>query len=406
MIRLNAGAATDTGRVRTINQDQLLVTDNLFAVADGMGGHQGGEVASLTAVEALSESFGNARRADDLVEAAKEANRAVWRKAQADDALRGMGTTLTAVAVVQEEGEERLAILNIGDSRAYLMRHGDLDQLTEDHSLVEELVRTGQISETEAESHPRRNILTRAVGIEEEVEADVWQIAPAPGDRVLLCSDGLVREVADNQIASMLRRLADPKEAARELVAKAKNEGGSDNITVVVIDVADDGAPVEVDKLEKKKPRRADKQIAERDDDEQDAVLPSGRGDSPLTFRVVVFVTFLLAILGAAAFTVFWYARGSYYVGEHDGNVAIFQGRPGGFMWFDPTLEKVSTLSIDDVPPSRLDDVQQGKNVDSIPDGENYIEALRDDAARLRQGGGTSPTTTIASPPTAPAPTP
>ncbi len=240
MTRLRAGSSTDIGRVRTTNQDQFLVTDELFAVADGMGGHAAGEVASLTAVEALRATYEEADGSEGLVAAAHQANRSIFERAQGNPELHGMGTTLVAVALVNEGNEDRLAIVNVGDSRVYLLRQGELEQLTTDHSLVQELVDDGQLTEAEATVHPQRHVLTRALGVDIDVNVDLLQVLPLKGDRLLLCSDGLVRELSDVQVASIMRRLADPDEAARELVAAANNRGGNDNVTVVIVDVVDD----------------------------------------------------------------------------------------------------------------------------------------------------------------------
>ncbi len=238
MIRLRAGWATDVGLVRTTNQDKLLAADRLFAVADGMGGAAAGEVASATAIQGLQDAFVDSGQptADTLIRAAEAANRAVWDQAEANPEMRGMGTTLVALAHV--EGD-RIAIVNVGDSRLYLFHDDELNQITSDHNLVAELVAEGRLSEEEAEFHPRRNIMTRALGVDPEVPVDLFHQDPEPGDRFLLCSDGLPREVKDDQIASILRRFGDPQEAARELVDEAKRRGGNDNITVVVVDVVE-----------------------------------------------------------------------------------------------------------------------------------------------------------------------
>src|SRR5205807_1797810 len=153
---------------------------------------------------------------------------------------RGMGTTLTAVALVNEDGEERLAVVNVGDSRAYLLQQGELEQLTEDHSLVEQIVRDGRLTPAEAQVHPQRSIITRALGLDPEVEVDSWELTPYKGDRLLLCSDGLTNEVTDDEIATTLRAVSDPEEAAKQLVNEARDHGGNDNITCVVVDVVDD----------------------------------------------------------------------------------------------------------------------------------------------------------------------
>ena len=179
MTQLNAGAATDVGRVRQINEDRFLADERLFAVADGVGGHQAGEVASQTSVETLLRAFEDGEHTTEgLVAAVEAANSAVWQLAQGSREKRGMGTTLTALALVQENGEEQLALTNVGDSRAYMLQGGELIQLTEDHSLVEELVRDGKLTPAEALTHPQKSIITRALGMEPAIQVDSWEITP------------------------------------------------------------------------------------------------------------------------------------------------------------------------------------------------------------------------------------
>ena len=238
MTVLRSGSATDVGRVRTVNQDLPLERPNLYAVADGMGGHVGGEVAARVAVETLEQAFERAPTVDGLREAVSEANTAVWHESQANADLRGMGTTLTALALVGgTEGRDMLALANVGDSRAYVFSDGDLIQVTDDHSLAEERMRHGEMTEEEAAVHPQRHILTRALGVSSEVETDMWELELRAGDRVLLCSDGLTNEVETEEMASVLRTVADPQDAAQRLVDVANEHGGADNITVVVVDV-------------------------------------------------------------------------------------------------------------------------------------------------------------------------
>jgi protein phosphatase len=235
---LRSGSATDVGRVRTINQDLPLVRPNLYAVADGMGGHVGGEVAARVAVETLDQAFERAPTVSGLRQAFSEANAAVWYESQANTDLRGMGTTLTALALVGDgDGHEQLALANVGDSRAYVFSHGELVQITDDHSLAEERMRQGEMTEAEAAVHPQRHILTRALGVSSDVEADMWELHLRTGDRVLLCSDGLSNEVDMDEIADVLAAVASPEEAARRLVDVANEHGGADNITVIVVDV-------------------------------------------------------------------------------------------------------------------------------------------------------------------------
>jgi len=236
-MRLLVASRTDVGRVRAGNEDSFVVTDDarLVAVADGMGGHQAGEVASATAIAALLDGLA---RDLPIGEAVWAANDAVVEQAAGDPALRGMGTTLTAGVL----DDSALVIGHVGDSRAYLLRDGELRQVTTDHSVVAELVAAGEITEDEALVDPRRSMITRTIGIEATVEVDVLELPLAPGDRLLLCSDGLTTMVRDGAIAEILASEPDRERAADELVAAANLAGGTDNITVVVADVVDDAA--------------------------------------------------------------------------------------------------------------------------------------------------------------------
>ena len=240
------GGATDVGRVRSNNQDQYLARDDmgLWAVADGMGGHSGGEVASQIACETLGQAFAD-HSVDGLIDAVEQANTAVFRAGADDPELTGMGTTVVALAVVEHDDDEVLAIANVGDSRCYRYAAGELDQVTTDHSLVADLVREGSLSPEEAAVHPQRNIVTRVLGVYDSIPVDVFAVDPQHGDRYVLCSDGLFNEVPEPAIAAVLRRLRDPADAAEELVRLAVEGGGRDNVTVVVVDVVDDGGRAE-----------------------------------------------------------------------------------------------------------------------------------------------------------------
>jgi protein phosphatase len=410
---LRVGAATDVGRVRTNNEDQLLVADNLFAVADGMGGHAAGEVASLTAVEAIKAAFARNPTADGLADALREANHAIWQRAGEQPELRGMGTTATAIALVDEDGEELLAVCNVGDSRTYLLRDGELDQITEDHSLPEEMVRRGELAPEDAIMHPQRHILTRVLGMDERIEVDCFRIVPYRGDRVLLASDGLTNEVTDDQIASVLRRLADPDEAARELVRQAKENGGSDNVTVVIVDVVDDGAKARAasEALAAEPTRGPSGRALPVDDDESrgggggdavDTAEPREPRARRVTGRVIAFVVVLVVLLGGTAGAIAWYARSSYFVGVQGDRVAIFKGRPGGLLGFQPTLEERTKLPVEQVPAGRLGDVRQGHEVTSLTTARAYVANLADEAAKLAPPLTTTTTAVPAAPPVSP----
>ena len=231
-ITLRAGGASDVGQVRSINQDSMLVGPHIYVVADGMGGHQGGEVASAMAIDAFDHGENQATvTVNELVGRVQDANGSVYERSGEDPGLSGMGTTLVAIAVVKEDGEERLAIVNVGDSRAYRLSGGQLDQVSDDHSLVGEMVREGRITDEQARDHPQKNIVTRAVGIEPAVDVDEFQLLPHAGDRYLLCSDGLTDEVTDAEIAgTAFLLLTAGNETTTNLIA---------NMTMVLADDAD-----------------------------------------------------------------------------------------------------------------------------------------------------------------------
>jgi len=236
---LSYAGVTDTGRKRRRNEDAYVVAPPLFAVADGMGGAQAGEVASRLAAAALedvdSRGLSGQERVISLI---AEANRRVYERSSTDPSASGMGTTMTAALV---EGGV-VTIGHVGDSRAYLVRDGRMEQLTEDHSLVNELMKSGKLSQAEADAHPQRSVITRALGTDPDVDVDAFTIDAQPGDIFLLCSDGLTTMVDDDDIRDLLERHHDDLDrAARSLVSAANRGGGEDNITVVAFLIAADG---------------------------------------------------------------------------------------------------------------------------------------------------------------------
>jgi PPM family protein phosphatase len=239
-MRLSSFAGTDVGRTRSGNEDSHFCGRTVFAVADGLGGHQGGEVASAAAVEPLAALDGRdfadpAEAAEALAGAIAEANSAILDQAAGDPGLWGMGTTVTAAAVTSGD---QLQLAHVGDSRAYLLRDGSLDQVTTDHTVVGELVRRGRLTPAQAAVHPERSILTRAVGLDPRIPVDTPDpIDLHPGDQVLLCSDGLTEAVPDPRIAEILAAEADGGAACASLVDAANDAGGPDNITVVLLRV-------------------------------------------------------------------------------------------------------------------------------------------------------------------------
>jgi protein phosphatase len=259
---MRAAVSTDAGRRRRHNEDAYVCEPPLFAIADGMGGAQAGEVASGLAAAVLSEGGGDERGEARVTWLIQEANRRVFRRSSEDAAASGMGTTMTVALVDQADGS--IALGHVGDSRAYRVRGGELEQLTEDHSLVGELVRSGKLSAEEAEAHPQRSVITRAVGTEPEVDVDTFTVEAEPGDLYLLCSDGLTDMVSDREILDVLSATDDLDGAARALVDAANECGGEDNITVVLFAVdapADAGATAAM-------PAAAEPAQAEEDDED------------------------------------------------------------------------------------------------------------------------------------------
>lgn len=238
-MNFEVGAATDTGMVRDANQDRYLVHGNFVAVADGMGGHAGGELAAETAVEELRR-FPTMLDTGDIVDGIQNANREVLQAAERTG-MTNMGTTV--VAALLRPDRRSVTVANVGDSRAYLLSRGELDQITQDHSLVEDLLRAGKINEEEARDHPHRNVVTRVLGIGEDPEVDTFDLAVGAGDMILLASDGLFNEVDHHALATILSNADDLDEAATRLVERANQNGGHDNITVVIVRLTDDDEP-------------------------------------------------------------------------------------------------------------------------------------------------------------------
>jgi PPM family protein phosphatase len=237
-LELRPFGLTDAGKVRQNNEDALLVgegeDETLFVVADGIGGFEAGEVASSLAVAVLKDL----QPEESFKAAIGEANRRIVAAGRGDEKLSGMGTTVVAIRFGGKQGEPVAEVAHVGDSRAYLMRGGDMKPITEDHSLVAELVRSGDLTRDQAAEHPQKNLITRALGADEEVDVDTAVLSVEAGDRILLCSDGLSDMVSEAGISEILAESPDdPERAARGLLSAALDAGGNDNITVVVVDV-------------------------------------------------------------------------------------------------------------------------------------------------------------------------
>lgn len=383
-MRIDAGATSDVGHLRTGNEDSFLVDDRLelYAVADGMGGHNAGEVASATALEALRAAVASGKALDAAIVIA---NSAVFEKAATDRDLDGMGTTLTAVAIL---GESTLLIGHVGDSRAYRIRDGALEQLTEDHSLVEELVREGRLSPEEAEVHPRRSVITRALGIDPNVEVDLYTIDARTGDRLLLCSDGLTTMVRDDDVLRIAQLEKDPRLAADRLVDAANEAGGDDNITVIIIDVLEAPPPAPPDPVALAAEATSRTPLPVQAPD----ILPEQPAPRRSRLRrlgtVLTFVLPVLVIVGMGVGAVYWYAHHTYYVGFKGDGVVVYQGVPGGIFGWKPTVESTTDLQRSQLTPDAADQIKHsGKG--SLSRAEQFV-------ANLQRAATTTTTTTTA----------
>lgn len=396
-MRINAFARTDVGKVRADNEDNYLVGQQVFAVADGMGGHAAGEVAAKAALEPLvaidTTTFDSDEDAEQaLVEALRAANRHVVEMAHAQPELQGMGTTLTAALL----REGRLHLAHVGDSRAYLLRDGEaITQLTTDHTLVERLVREGRLSRDEAAIHPQRNVITRAIGNEADVVVDsLPPLLLQPGDQILLCSDGLTGPLGDAEIAATLTRNEDGDGAVASLVEHANAAGGPDNITVILLRV--EGRS---DKRTTTAPLDPSiRQIRTRQDgDSTDWAKRLGRLGAPQGVEtgrenkrrkrdrsgggrriaaVLLAVLLLAAVIGGGGWMLLSRA---YFVGAHEGSVAIFRGVPEE-VWnvelYRVVEGEVTELPLEEFPEWRQDQISDGITASTIEGARRIVRTL------------------------------
>lgn len=414
-MKVSVGAATDIGQVREGNEDSYLIVEPLYAVADGMGGHRGGEVASSLALETVQGMF--ERREGSLAEQVAAANRAVFDRSQSDRKVSGMGTTLTAA---QLDGN-RVHLVHVGDSRAYLLRGGELTQITEDHTLVHRMVVEGEISEEEAETHPHRSIVTRAIGVDRNIQVDERDLQVAPGDRLLLCTDGLTGMISEGQIREILLETPDPQEAVDELVKGANRAGGIDNITAVILDFADDGGPgatrqsamPQQPTTERRSPPAAppdrsdvttvgapisqpspessmtpgSRPASGTDRPPERRPEPSRKGSRRGGRRVWVWtgVTLAIVALGVVGFRV--YLDTQWFVGVSNDRVAIFRGVPAEVAG----LELHSVVVETSIPAEQAEAIAlyqglpDGITADDRAGAEAIVESIREDVARFEQ---------------------
>jgi protein phosphatase len=363
-----AAGLTDPGLTRSQNEDGLLLEAPLYAVADGMGGHRAGEIASR---EALTALLANAPREADgkaLARAVRAANRAVMESAAKSRTRTGMGTTMTAAMV---DGTHVL-VAHVGDSRAYLLHEGRLTRITEDHSMVADLVRQGAITEEDARFHPQRSVITRALGSDPDMVADVFDVRGAAGDRLLLATDGLTGMLPDDYIAELLDQQRTPEEAAARLVEAANRAGGYDNITVVIVDLDDTPAS-------ERSPSRGSS--------------ASGR----LHAARLLWVVAALALVLVTGFGAYSYAQSRAYLIEENGYVSVYRGIPGSFAGISLAWRVQET----GIPVARLDVPQRTRLAGGIPfahlsDALARVETLRAESRPASSTIGPSTTTTPA----------
>ena len=361
MLTLAIGAATDTGNLRGQNEDAHIAEQNLFAVADGMGGHNAGEVASAMAIEHLRNvAISGVSSAEAFAQVVRDLNSAIYTSATSTTDQRGMGTTLTAAALLKSISDtdqpSQIVIANVGDSRTYLLRSGELRQMSVDHSYVQELVTEGLLTVDEARTHPRRNIVTRALGIDEQVSVDTWTIPMFNGDRYMLCSDGLVDEVPLDEITEMMREHSAPQLIAERLVTAAKRHGGRDNITVIVVDVNINAAAPEV--------------VAD--------IAPVLASESTTSIKKRILALVVVVVLCIGGFVALRHQRSGYFVAftnsSSSATIAIYKGQPGGLLWIKPTVVEVSTTKRNAMQSEFQREIDRVQQFDSVDKARSYLK--------------------------------
>lgn len=362
---ISFGSRTDIGYVRDHNEDSLIIIPPLFAVADGMGGHEAGEIASEITVNTLAELAPSHFDAEGLTAAVEAANYNVMKAPRQGIGRDGMGTTLTAAML---EGE-RLLIAQVGDSRAYLLHKGHLQQITRDHSLMADLIEAGQITPEEARVHPNRSVITRAIGSDIHMRPDIYELNVDAGDRILLCSDGLSSMISNNAIESIMRRQSDAQHCADELVTAALENGGADNVTVVVADV-----PGFSEVREKK------------------------RAHKSRVFYIGLAIA-LVAVIFAAGFGGYAFISNSAYLIEENGKVSVYRGTPDDFMGIKlSTLDHTTNVDVDKLQPGVANRIKEGMSVSSIDEANSLIAGYEEEIARGEAEAQQAQTATTAQP--------
>ena len=362
--------ATDTGLVRQSNQDAIYVDDSLAIVADGMGGHAAGEVASEMTIELLRSGFAGDQSVEGLYNAINAANISVLNDARENPNHFGMGTTVIAIGLtVDVEGVTSPTLCHVGDSRAYQLRDGALRLLTDDHSVAEEWVRMGRLTPEEAAVHPRRHQLTRGVGVEDTIAVDVMSVHALKGDRLLLCSDGLSNELDSDTLARLASAPFTLEESVTQLIEAAKEAGGRDNISAVLLEFDDISV--------------ASRPIQRTISSTTPPVAKSAavttvrrRKNRRLTWRTPFVAAVLIGVVVGAYFILQWYAYSTYYLGNDSGVVAIYQGQPGGVLWFKPSLLVDTGYNVKTLRPGDQAALNQSISEPTLKAARHYSDYL------------------------------
>lgn len=362
-VRQTWAALTDVGRVRSHNEDAVLAYPPLFAVADGLGGHEAGEVASSLSIETLRDHAPRRADAAALARAVKAANREVIRAAREGVGGTGMGTTVTAAIV---EGT-RVVVAQVGDSRAYLLHGTTLSRVTQDHSLVADLIRDGSLTEAEARRHPQRSVITRALGTDPGLAVDTFEIDSSPGDRLLLCSDGLTSMLPDDTIAELLGGYRDPSSAAHALIEAANGAGGQDNISVVVVDLGDGAG-------ENRGPRESERRA---------------RG----WIAVIGWIVAAVLVVTGVGFGAFSHAKSRAYLSAQDGTVVVFRGVPGtiGPLSLSWLVERTD-IPVADLEPGDQRRLAENWEFESVDAALTVADSLRGELPTAAPSPDSSPT--------------
>ena len=386
--------ATDTGLVRQSNQDAVYVDDSLAIVADGMGGHAAGEVASEMTIELLRSGFAGDQSVEGLYNAINAANISVLNDARENPNHFGMGTTVIAIGLtVDGEGVTSPTLCHVGDSRAYQLRDGALRLLTDDHSVAEEWVRMGRLTPEEAAVHPRRHQLTRGVGVEDTIAVDVMSVHALRGDRLLLCSDGLSNELDSDTLARLASAPFTLEESVTQLIEAAKEAGGHDNISAVLLELDDiNVASTPIQRTISSTTPPVAKSAA--------ATTVRRRKKRGLTWRTPFVAAVLIGVVVGAYFIVHWYAYSTYYLGDDSGVVAIYQGQPGGVLWFKPTLVVDTSYNLNTLRPGDQSQLEQTISEPTFTAARKYSDYLCSVATKCTVSTQPSSTTTTTVPTT------